>query len=120
MGDPLTAEQLEHIERVSLTPERSVAIPTMQLRQLVREHQLRGEEVAKWAHESGTAKGARDRLGRQVEHLRGENEDMEREIATLKAALIEALDGWQGCWESDNNDPPPPRIAELRKIGEVT
>lgn len=37
MADRLTKEQLEHIERISLTPHRSVSVPTMQLRQLVRE-----------------------------------------------------------------------------------
>ena len=41
--------------------------------------ELRLEEVAKWAHESGTAKGQCDAL--------------EREVAALKAALKEAC-GW--------------------------
>lgn len=31
--------------------------------------ELRGNEVAKWAHESGTAKGQRDQLARRVEEL---------------------------------------------------
>ena len=40
------------------------------------------------------------------------------QIVTLRAALREACDGWLGCWESDNNDAPPDRIAELRKLAE--
>lgn len=46
MADRLTNEQLEHLERISLTPHRSVSIPTMQLRQLVREYRALVDELA--------------------------------------------------------------------------
>ncbi len=39
----------------------------------------------------------------------------ERETQLMEA-LDEACDGWEGCWTSDNNDPPPETIAELRKL----
>lgn len=34
----------------------------------------------------------------------------------LAAGLREALDGWESCWTSENNDEPPARIGELRKL----
>jgi hypothetical protein len=44
------------------------------------------------------------------------------EIETLRAALKEALDAWEGLWSSEmqcKSDPlPPDRIAELRKLVE--
>ncbi len=39
----------------------------------------------------------------------------ERETQLMEA-LEEALDGWTKLWVSDNNDPPPEVIAELRKL----
>lgn len=54
---------------------------------------------------------AKDRIDRQRATLKKafEHRDM------LHAVLIEALDGWESLWRSDNNDPPPDEIAELRQ-----
>ena len=43
-------------------PDRRVMLHPSELDELLDVFELRGEEVAKWAHESGTAKGQRDRL----------------------------------------------------------
>jgi hypothetical protein len=40
------------------------------------------------------------------------------ELIRLREALKEALDGWEDLWTSDYNEPPPRRIAELRKLTE--
>ena len=50
-----------HFDMMSVltgTPEQRLRL---QLAEQTRLAELRGQEVAKWAHESGTAKGQRDR-----------------------------------------------------------
>lgn len=70
MSERLAKEQLDHIERISLTPHRSVVMPTMQLRQLVREHRELSDEVAEGgcARHAGQAHGQAH--GREAEELR--------------------------------------------------
>lgn len=47
-----------------------------------------------------------------------EQDPLRSQLAALREALRRACDGWEGCWTSDNNDPPPDEIAELRKLAE--
>ena len=78
--------------------------------------ELRGSEVAKWAHESGTAKGERDRLSGLVKDaaLR----DMVWATRLLEACdiadqLISARGGLTAELRTKSQ-----RIAELRKLAE--
>lgn len=38
-------------------------------------------------------------------------------LVAMRSARDEACAGWEELWRSENNDPPPACIAELRKVG---
>jgi hypothetical protein len=92
-----------------------MAIARKLLPDLIERDALRGEEVAKWAHESGTAKGALDVLLHEVTELRAlAKEKLDRGItidnqpllaASLRASIRAALKKLQ-----------PGGIRELREL----